>query len=155
MTYILSLLTNKSILVVAAILICIASVYAIYRRGQSVGYEKAKTEYTHDLLLATQRAREKEIKLTKQLQEAQNGATARNKKIAKLSNGINASSSRVRDTIKTVRDSLSSASSETLHNNADTALQLFGECQSEYSKVAEAAQRHASDAQLLEEAWPN
>lgn len=61
----------------------------------------------------------------------------------------------LRGTLYEFRASLPSASTAALITRADTAAELFGACVNEYRSVAESADRHASDAVMLIEAWPS
>lgn len=60
----------------------------------------------------------------------------------------------LRGTLYDFRASLPGASTAALIARADTAAELFGACVDEYRSVAESADRHASDAVMLIEAWP-
>lgn len=118
------------------------------------GYNKAAAEYNAKKLEADKAARAKEAELTEKIEEAQNDAKLRNDKIEDLSNRYTASSNRLLDTIEDLRGKLSSVPRDTANKQADTALSLLGECQARYGEVAEAADRHASDVKLLQDAWP-
>lgn len=61
----------------------------------------------------------------------------------------------LRGTLYDFRASLPGASTAALIARADTAAELFGACVDEYRSVAESADRHASDAVMLIEAWPS
>lgn len=143
-------------------------IYAIHHFlevEQQIGYDRAKTEYSLKLadlqgqytqaqLLAEQKARAKEHDLAKQLEGAKNDSVIRDQKIKKLSSELNTTTSSLRNTITTLRGELRTDSISALRNRADTAYQLLDECQAEYGKVAESADRHASDVTLLQQAWP-
>ena len=49
---------------------------------------------------------------------------------------------------------LAQAPAEAVREYAATVSDVFGECQTRYAEVAEAAQRHSDDVRTLIEAWP-
>lgn len=142
-------------LAIGTILACVVfGAHRFLEHEQQIGYDKAVAEYTKKELIAEQMARLKEIEMNRQLNEARNEATLREQKITDLSHNLAATSSSLLNTINTLRNKLSSAPDETLRKQADTALNLLGECQKEYGQMAENADRHASDVKTLEDAWP-
>lgn len=60
----------------------------------------------------------------------------------------------LRDEIARLRASNRAVPAETVVVRADTAQQLLGDCATEYRAVAEKADRHASDAKMMFDAWP-
>lgn len=101
-----------------------------------------------------QEHRKKELSWNKRLQEAQNNAIEREKKINEVRASAVSASGSLRNTITSLRGELSRTSESARNQAADTGLQLLGECSEKYREVAEAADRHASDVETLMEAWP-
>lgn len=129
-------------------------IHCILDYEQDIGYKKAVAEYTQKQLIAEQEARKKETDLNKKVEDARNESTKREQKINDLSKSLNAATDSLRDTINTLRNGVPEDSLEASRNKSNSALSLLGECQEEYGKLAEEADRHASDVKLLEEAWP-
>lgn len=142
---------------IGAVLLVIALVFyginKVLKFKEQQGYDKAVAGYTVKQLAAEQAARAKETEWSNQLQKAQNDAILRNQKIDELSRNLDSATSRLRDTIATLRNKLATDSADAVRNRADTALRVFGECAEEYRKVAEYAEQHGSGKQELKDAW--
>ena len=123
-------------------------------KNQNIGYNKAVAEYNVKLLEAEQKARATEQRLNKQIEDARHESEKRKEKLNKLSRDNTDLVKRLRNTIADSKRSLSGNSPETNRETASTALDLFGECTERYSKMAEAADRHAEEVRLLEDSWP-
>lgn len=111
-------------------------------------------EYAVQLAEATARALDLERAMNRLKDEAIRNAHEREKTIRALSAASAASTASLHDTITSLRNSLSGASLETAVKRADTFGKLLDQCQTEYRNMTERADRHASDAQTLSEAWP-
>lgn len=131
----------------------VAGIYKGLAYQRNMGYQKAVNEYTEKLLLAERTARAKEAELNDKIQKATNEATLMDNKITDLSRLVRESSG-LRNTIADLRRKLSSNPPTSANKQADTVLDVLGQCQSEYGAVAEAADRHARDVKLLLDAWP-
>ena len=143
------------VVVLSIIAIISYGAHKILEHERKLGYDTAVAEYTKKELISIQAARDKESELNHRLQEANNVATLREQKIAVLSDKLSDTSRGLLNTINTLRNKLSQSSVAASRQQADTALALLGECQRDYSEMAENADRHASDVTRLEEAWPN
>ena len=99
--------------------------------------------------------RAKEIAFNQKLQDAQNEATKRETKLRADAAAARRTADGLRGTLYDFRASLPNASTSALIARADTAAELLGACVSEYRGVAEAADRHAGDALMLQQAWPS
>lgn len=140
--------------IIAVLLIIFYGWQHLIKRERKIGYDQAVAEYTNRALVAEKEVRERESKLNRQLQEAQNAATIRDQQIETLSAAVADSSRRLRDQTITIRNSLSKASLDAVRKTADTALTVFSDCQVKYGELAENADRHASDVRTLIAAWP-
>lgn len=117
-------------------------------------WDKAKTKQL-DVAIAAERAnRDKEQSMEQKLNEAQNAAIARENALHADYVAAHTAVLGLRDTVTTLRGQLSSAPLEACRVTADLALKVFGDCTDQYREVAEAADRHASDARTLSDAWP-
>ena len=116
--------------------------------------EQALTHKTAELD-AVSRVRSDERAITKTYQEALNAATKRETKLRADADAARRTVDGLRGTLYDFRASLPGASTAALIARADTAAELFGACVEEYRSVAESADRHASDAVMLIEAWPS
>lgn len=101
---------------------------------------------------AATRAAEQSFAL--QLQKAQDESAKRETKLRADADAARRTVDGLRGTLYNFRASLPNASTAALIARADTAAELFGACVDEYRSVAESADRHAADAVMLFEAWP-
>lgn len=144
-------------LIVAIALVCLA----IFAAGWSHGAGSVQAKWDAEKIILQQQAhatelasRAKEQSLMNKLTEAQNAATIREQKIRADADAARAAAGGLHDTIAALRGELSKATAEACRSTADAALAVFGECQARYGALAEAADRHASDAELCLDAWP-
>lgn len=117
-------------------------------------WDAAKGIQMQAALAAESAARAKEQSMQQQLNEAQNAATERETKLRADYDAARRAALGLRDTVASLRSGLPGASADSCRTTADAALAVFGECSAEYQRVAEIADRHASDRQTLIEAWP-
>lgn len=113
-----------------------------------------KSEYSKAAMKSESAARAKEQALQTKLQEAQNAAKEREKKLLADAVAARAESGRLRDDIATFRRQLPGLTEAAVRKYADTASIVLSECQSRYSELAEAVDRIDNDRQTLVEAWP-
>lgn len=121
---------------------------------QQIGYSKAVAEYTQKQIEAEQAARAKEQSLIAKVQEAQNEANERTQQLEKSNTALTADNQRLRNKIADIRSQLSTDSTATVTNTADTALAALGECSDRYSAMAKTADEYATQIKLLQNAWP-
>lgn len=118
------------------------------------GYTRAQNEYTQRALLASEAARKRELTLQNQLQEAQNEARTREIALSAAADGARLERDGLRDELATVSNRLSSATADTLRKYAAAANLVLQQCIDRYSELAKKADGHASDALMLQRAWP-
>lgn len=123
-------------------------------KEQDIGYQRAVAEYQAKLVTAQEAARQREVDMAKQLQEAQNAAAQRDQTIRTLSAATGAASNSLRDTINTIRSGVPVATADALRQSVDKLGAILNECQGRYRSVAEAADRAESDKRTLMDAWP-
>lgn len=136
------------------LLILVAVLAGIFAYGWSAGAGHVQGKWDQAKAVQLQSARAKEQSINQRIQEAQNAATEREKKLRADADSARAAAGGLRDTVATLRGQLSAATAEACRSTADAALAVFGECQARYGAVAEAADGHANDAQLCRDAWP-
>jgi hypothetical protein len=99
--------------------------------------------------------RAKESQLKQQVIEAQNAAQERNKENQVAVAAARAESDSLRDQLAATRAKLSSASDDAIRQYAATVSDILSDCAAKYQSMAEAADGHAGDVRLLQEAWPH
>lgn len=114
-----------------------------------------KAQHASESAKAQADTRAKELAFNQRLQDAQNEATKRETKLRADAVIARRTADGLRGTLYEFRASLPSAPTSALIARADTAAELLGACVSEYRGVAEAADRHAGDALMLQQAWPS
>lgn len=92
---------------------------------------------------------------TEKYQGALNDARVREAALRRDLAAADSESDGLRDAIYSFRAKLPNATTTTVAVAADTAAELLGACVNEYQDVAASADRHASDAVMLIEAWPS
>ncbi len=141
-------------LIVLMFIVAAFGIHSVLQYGQKEGYERAVAEYTKKQLVAEQMARAKEKNLNNQITKARNAAIKRDQEMDKLADALNTANQRLRYTTTTLRNKLSTDSSDALRRTADAALTVFDRCTEEYTRMAEDATGHANDVLTLTEAWP-
>ena len=139
--------------IAAAVIAALAAWFFQDNRYTAELAEQALTHKTAELD-AVSRVRSDERAITKTYQEALNAATKRETKLRADADAARRTVDGLRGTLYEFRASLPGASTAALIARADTAAELFGACVNEYRSEAESADRHASDAVTLIEAWP-
>lgn len=123
-----------------------------WRLGEQINGIKA--EHAAESAKAQADTRAKELAFNQRLQDAQNEATKRETKLRGDAAAARRTVDGLRGTLYEFRASLPNATTGALIARADSAAELLGACADEYRSVAEAADRHAGDALMLQEAWP-
>ena len=114
-----------------------------------------RLEHANAVIKATSTLRAEQHAIATKYQGALNAATERETKLRADADTARRTVDGLRGTLYEFRASLPGASTAALITRADTAAELFGACVNEYRSVAESADRHASDAVMLIEAWPS
>jgi hypothetical protein len=103
---------------------------------------------------ATQKAMDDTIKMQRTKDAAIQQAEQRAAQNAAAAAAARRTADGLRDTLYTFRASLPSLAKPAIAVAADTAAELLGACADRYTDVAAAADAHASDALMLQQAWP-
>lgn len=146
----------RSHLITAAVAAFLAALAAWYFQ---VDHYEAKLltlrlQHAQAMAEAHQKAQDATIKMQRTKDEAIAKAEARAAQNAAAAAAARRTVDGLRDTLYSFRASLPSLSQSAAAVAADTAAELLGACAARYSDVAAAADRHASDALTLIEAWP-
>ena len=118
------------------------------------GYDRAQSEYTKSALVASEAARKREQDLQHNLEVAQNEARIREVALTAAADSARVERDGLRDELTSLSDRLSKASANSLRKYAATANRILAECTSQLTEMARAADGHASDALMLQQAWP-
>ena len=121
---------------------------------EEVGYQQAAAVCAADKLIAEQAANEREAVYQNQLRKANHDAEQRQAALAADIDDLTRQLERVRNDRNAMRVRVARLSTEASRHVADAGIQLLGECETEYGRVAEAADRCLSDRQTLIDAWP-
>ena len=151
---ILSLLSNKYIQIALAVAVALAALWGYGSHQRSLGYAEAQNEYTQRALVATQAARNRELTLQNQLQEAQNESLRNQIALTSAADRARSELDGLRDELTALNDRLSRATADTVRQYARTANAVLRECAARYSELAAKADRHANDSLMLQRAWP-
>lgn len=119
---------------------------------QDIGYAKAKSEYDADLVVKLAEARSEEREAAALKDKAIKEGVEREKKLRETIALRESVNDGLRYTLNNLRQRVSGETGEACRGTALTLAAVFEECVGRYSAVAEAADRHASDVQLLLEA---
>lgn len=141
-------------LLLAVVLAWIASLFVVGSWQNNAGAESERLVWQQSQMATERLARSKEQAMINQLEAARNEAVIREQENRRAAASAAAADSRLRITIADLRRSLAGATAETVRITADAGLAVFAECAAEYRALAEIADRHASDAKTLSDAWP-
>lgn len=139
-----------------AILLGVAAwwVNGYLNRVEQRGYDRAVAEYNVKLLAAQEAARVKETALNAKLQEAQNAHTQRQSILQADAAATRTERDSLRHQLDAATASLSDASTASVRKYAATLADVFGQCTKRLEEMGGAAQGHASDSLMYQEAWP-
>lgn len=138
----------------AGIALAAASTWHVQAWRYDAQIADIKAAQAQALALASEEAARNFRAITTKYEGALNDATKRETKLRADAAAARRTADGLRGTLYEFRASLPNASTSALIARADTAAELFGACVNEYRSVAESADRHASDAVTLIEAWP-
>lgn len=98
--------------------------------------------------------RQKEQEHAQRLSDAQQAARKRENLLQSQLATLRVSADSLRDDLSTYRSQLPGASCDAVRKHASALNTVFGECSRAIEGLAGKAQGHASDALMLEQAWP-
>lgn len=123
-----------------------------WRLGQQI--ERMHAEQARAELSAALDGGIRTAELTKQVEDARNDAIKREQDLRRSAAGSRAAADGLRDELAELRRSLPSLAADACRQRADTLAEILGQCTARYSELGEKADRHASDAKTLMDAWP-
>ena len=123
-----------------------------WRLGEQIA--ALKTAQAEAVNVATREARATESRRYQGVQDAQAAAQARAQAARRDADAARSELDRLRNDIGASRGGVPGESSAACTLRADTGGELLGQCAAAYSELAAVADRHASDARTLIEAWP-
>ena len=145
----------KLIAIFAAAIIVFGSGYKLGGDSVESDWQREKIVQQQASIAANNAARIKEQYLASKLQDAQNAAKSREITLRNDANRANSAAASLRDKLIAIRNGLPEESAKACSVTASAAIDVFGQCAEEYRAMAEDADRHASDAMTLSEAWPD
>ena len=139
----------------AALVCTLAISFELWERKiERRGYDRARAEYTHQAILASESARRRERDLQQQVKDAENEAKQREEVILADATAARTERDRLRSEIATSRNRMSAASADALRKDASTLSSVFEECAGQLEGLARSAAGHASDSLMYQAGWP-
>ena len=123
-----------------------------WRLGEQIA--ALKSAQAEALNTATREARATESRRYQGVQDAQAAAQARAQAARRDADAARSELDRLRNDIAATRGGVPGESTAACAQRADAAADVLGQCAAAYSDLAAIADRHASDARTLIEAWP-
>lgn len=123
-----------------------------WRLGEQIAALKA--QQAEAVNTAAREARAQESARFKGVQDAQTAAQNRAQAARADSDRARGELDRLRDQLAATRGGLPGESPAACSQRADTSADVLGQCATAYLDLAAIADRHASDARTLIEAWP-
>ena len=123
-----------------------------WRMGEQIA--ALKTAQAEAVNTATREARAQESKRFQGVQNAQAAAQTRAQAARRDADAARSELDRLRNDIAATRGGVPGESTAACAQRADAAADVLGQCAAAYSDLAAVADRHASDARTLIEAWP-
>lgn len=139
---------------VSLILAMLAAIWKVYHTGYTAGETAIMSEWRAESAAAQAKARATEQAIAKQTQEAINAARQRENRQKMDADRARAESVSLRDELAIARNHLPGASCTSIREHAATLNDVFGQCAAQLERLAAAADGHASDSLMLEQAWP-
>jgi hypothetical protein len=129
-------------------------VHEFLEHERDIGRNEVRAEYAEKLREAKDAAQLREKELTAQRDDAINKGNEREQTIRSLAAVNSNATQRMRDTVASVSNSLSSLSIDALRSLSSTYGDIYTKCDGERSRLAEEAERLNSEKQTLIQAWP-
>jgi len=123
-----------------------------WRMGEQIATMKAAQQEA--VATATREARAQESKRFQGVQDAETAAKTRAVAARRDADAARGELDRLRDTIRATAGGVPGESTAACTQRADAAADVLAQCGAAYQDLAAIADRHASDARTLIEAWP-
>lgn len=117
-------------------------------------HRKAELQRAAALVIAVEEVRAIEQLRYAKLQEAEREARTREQTQRAAADRARAVSDSLRDNLSALKAGLPGLTETAVRERASTLTGLLGDCSNRYQRMAETAQRHASDVTLLLDSWP-
>lgn len=144
----------KVVATVLASLVLAFGIRVIYSGVESIGYERAKSEFVAKSLKDMELARSKEQSLQIKINEANDERTKQEQALFIVVATNRERTNQLRQQLDSANRNLSKYSSAALIERVNTVSDIFEQCTVAYTDMAEKADRHAADVQLIVNAWP-
>lgn len=144
----------KALLILVASLSAAFGLRMIYLHIENQGYQKAQSEFVAKSLKDMELARAKEQSLQIKINEANNERTKQEQALSIVVASNRERTNQLRQQLDTANRNLSKYSSAALIERVNTVSDIFQQCTVAYTDMAEKADRHAADVQLMINAWP-
>jgi hypothetical protein len=129
-------------------------VHQFLEHERDIGRNEVRAEYAKELAAAKDAARQRELQLQSQVDEANQHAHERDQTIQALAARAGVSANGLRDTIAAIGNSMSGATADALRNTARTYGDILAECATRRGELAVKAEKLNSEKRTLIEAWP-
>lgn len=121
---------------------------------QSIGAQRERAVCEQRAQQQAQAAHTREMNWMKELSHAQNQAQQNRSLVQSAQRSADAAGRLLSNTLATQRERALADSPRACPEYASAVTELFDECQAAYREVAEHADGHATDALMLQQAWP-
>lgn len=142
------------VLIGALALVTMWGVHMFLEHERDIGRAEVQALWNKQIATDQAAARVKTAELAAQADEARKNGADREQTIRTLATATGSASNSLRDTLAAIRGGVPSASQEALAKSTTALAAVLTDCQGRYRELAEKADRHASDAKTLDEAWP-
>lgn len=129
-------------------------VHEFLEHERQVGRDEVQSRWDKQQALDKEAARVKEAEFETRLNEAIQNGVVREQTIRTLAAASGNANLGLRDTLAAIRDGVPGATVEALGKSVTALSSVLAKCTGRYIDVAERADRHASDAKTLSDAWP-
>lgn len=119
-----------------------------------VRHEKAEAATAEAVRVYAQQVREKEAAFSVAIQKANDESKMRETALRRDAAASGRAAGGLRDDLNALRAALPSLAPASCIERTNAVADVLATCSDEYRSVAEAADRHASDAKTLIDAWP-
>lgn len=129
-------------------------VHQFLEHERQIGRDEVQARWDRQQEFDKEAARVKEAEFTTRLNEAIQNGVIREQTIRTLATASGNANLGLRDTLAAIRDGVPDATIEALGKSVTALSSVLAKCTGRYIDVAERADRHASDAKTLSDAWP-
>lgn len=132
----------------------VSKVHDFAEHHEDIGAARVQALWDAQTARDKEAARIETARLAQQSAEAEKNGATREQTIRTLAAAAGSANLSLHDALAAVNRNVPGATVETLGNTVATLSTIFADCAGRYQGLAEKADRHASDAQTLSDAWP-